>query len=127
MTIDDVIERFDGSLAYSTNSKEICQYIADLLKELQERRKGLGIVRCKKCIYYDPPHVENNGVRYEYAEMTKEAFDKLGTGLVSTEYGVNVGGRCTRDYNAGYDDDKRVFVTENNYCGRAERRTDEQR
>ena len=124
MTIDDVIERFDGSLAYSTNSKEICQYIADLLKELQERRKGLGIVRCKNCIYYDPPHVENNGVRYEYAEMTKEAFDKLGTGLVSTEYGVNVGGRCTRDYNTGYDDDKRVYVPENNYCGRAERRTE---
>lgn len=79
LTIDDVIERFDGSLAYSTNSKEICQYIADLLKELKERRKGLGIVRCKNCIYYDPPHVENNGVRYEYAEMPKEAFDELGT------------------------------------------------
>ena len=39
LTIDDVIERFDGSLAYSTNSKEICQYIADLLKELKERRE----------------------------------------------------------------------------------------
>ena len=42
LTIDDVIERFDGSLAYSTNSKEICQYIADLLKELKER--GLTIL-----------------------------------------------------------------------------------
>ena len=124
LTIDDVIERFDGSLAYSTNSKEICQYIADLLKELKERRKGLGIVRCKNCIYYDPPHVENNGVRYEYAEMPKEAFDELGTGLVNVEYGINIGGRCTRDYNTGYDDDKRVYVPENNYCGRAERRTD---
>ena len=124
LTIEDVIERFDGSLAYSTNSKEICQYIADLLKELKERRKGLGIVRCKNCIYYDPPHVENNGVRYEYAEMPKEAFDELGTGLVNVEYGINIGGRCTRDYNTGYDDDKRVYVPENNYCGRAERRTD---
>ena len=82
------------------------------------------VVRCKNCIYYDPPHVENNGVRYEYAEMPKEAFDELGTGLVNVEYGINVGGRCTRDYNAGYDDDKRVYVPENNYCGRAERRTD---
>lgn len=125
LTIDDVIERFDGSLAYSTNSKEICQYIADLLKELKERRKGLGIVRCKNCIYYDPPHIENNGVRYEYAEMPKEAFDELGTGLVNVEYGINIGGRCTRDYNTGYDDDKRVYVPENNYCGRAERRTDD--
>jgi hypothetical protein len=84
------------------------------------------IIRCKDCIYYDTPHVENNyGVRYEYADMPKEAFDKLGTGLVNAAYGINVGGRCTRDYNAGYDDDKRVYVPENNYCGRAERRTDE--
>ena len=49
LTIDDVIERFDGSLAYSTNSKEICQYIADLLKELKERRKAPEIVRCDEC------------------------------------------------------------------------------
>ena len=124
LTIEDVIERFDGSLAYSTNNKEICQYIADLLKELKERRKAPEIVRCKNCIYYDPPHVENNGVRYEYAEMPKEAFDELGTGLVNVEYGINIGGRCTRDYNTGYDDDKRVYVPENNYCGRAERRTE---
>ena len=110
-------------------SDRICEeherQLAAWLRELQERRKGLGIVRCKNCIYYDPPHVENNGVRYEYAEMPKEAFDELGTGLVNVEYGINIGGRCTRDYNAGYDDDKRVYVTENNYCGRAERRTDE--
>ena len=49
LTIDDVIERFDGSLAYSTNSKEICQYIADLLKELKERRKEPEVVFCKDC------------------------------------------------------------------------------
>jgi hypothetical protein len=48
LTIDDVIERFDGSLAYSTNSKEICQYIADLLKELKERRKADS---CEGCVY----------------------------------------------------------------------------
>ena len=49
LTIDDVIDRFDGSLAYSTNSKEICQYIADLLKELKERRKAPEIIRCGEC------------------------------------------------------------------------------
>ena len=54
MTIDDVIERFDGSLAYSTNSKEICQYIADLLKELRERREAPEIVRCDECTHYIP-------------------------------------------------------------------------
>ena len=83
------------------------------------------IIRCKDCIYYDPPHVENNGVRYEYDEMPADAFDALGTGLVSTEYGINIGGRCCVDYYCkNYSDDKRVFVREDNYCGRAERRTD---
>ena len=46
--IDDVIDRFDGSIAYSTNSKEICQYIADLLKELKERRKADS---CEGCMH----------------------------------------------------------------------------
>lgn len=125
LTLDDAIDRFDGSLSYSTNSKEICQCIADLLKELKERREQPEIITCGECVYYDPPHVENNGMRYEYAEMPKDAFDELGTGLVNVEYGINVGGRCRRDYNAGYADDKRVFVPEDNYCGRAERRTDD--
>ena len=53
LTIDDVIERFDGSIAYSTNSKEMCQYIADLLKELKERRKTPEIVRCGECRYFE--------------------------------------------------------------------------
>ena len=52
LTIDDLIERFDGSLGYSTNSKEICQYIADLLKELKERRKAPEIIRCGECRWY---------------------------------------------------------------------------
>ena len=81
------------------------------------------IIRCKDCIYYDPPHVENNGVRYEYDEMPADAFDALGTGLVNAEYGINIGGRCCVDYYCkNYSDDKRVFVREDNYCGRAERR-----
>ena len=54
LTIDDLIERFDGSLAYSTNSKEICQYIADLLKELKERRKAPEIITCGECKHRDP-------------------------------------------------------------------------
>lgn len=84
------------------------------------------VIRCKDCIYYDPPHVENNGVRYEYDEMPADAFDALGTGLVNAEYGINIGGRCCVDYYCkNYSDDKRVFVREDNYCGRAERRTDD--
>lgn len=112
-----------GTEAYERNLQEHTQ-TAEWLKELVERRKLPEIIYCGECAYYDPPHVENNGARYEYAEMPEEAFDVLGTGLVSAEYGINVGGRCCRDYNAGYDDDKRVYVPKNNYCGRAERRTD---
>lgn len=53
ITIDDMINRFDGSIGYITNSKEICQYIADLLKELKERRKAPEIIRCKDCRHYE--------------------------------------------------------------------------
>ena len=109
-------------------SDRICEehdrQLAAWLRELQERRKAPEIITCGECVYYDPPHVENNGVRYEYTEMPADAFDVLGTGLVTTEYGINIGGRCCRDYNAGYGDDKRVYVPGNNFCGRAERRTD---
>ena len=126
MTIEQAIERAEDTAisAIGCECREEHRQLAEWLRELVERRKAPEIVRCKNCIYYDPPHVENNGVRYEYAEMPKEAFDELGTGLVNVEYGINVGGRCTRDYNTGYDDDKRVYVPENNYCGRAERKTD---
>jgi len=83
------------------------------------------IIHCCDCIYYDQEHIEKNGVRYEYEDMPKDAFDILGTGLVISEYGINVGGRCCRDYNVGYSEDKRVFVSKQNYCGRARRRQDE--
>lgn len=83
------------------------------------------IIHCCDCIYYDPEHIEKNGVRYEYRDMPKDAFDSLGTGLVNSEYGINVGGRCCRDYNVGYSEDKRVFVSGQNYCGRAGRKEDE--
>ena len=83
------------------------------------------IIHCCDCIYYDPEHIEKNGVRYEYRDMPKDAFDILGTGLVNSEYGINVGGRCCRDYNVGYSEDKRVYVSGQNYCGRAGRKEDE--
>ena len=106
-------------------------YDTRMLYEIQDTLESLPavqqeIIRCKDCIYYDPPHVKNNGVRYEYDEMQADAFDALGTGLVNAEYGINIGGRCCVDYYCkNYSDDKRVFVREDNYCGRAERRTDE--
>lgn len=103
-----------------SNKKRLDEWINNLPSVQPE------IIRCKDCIYYDPPHVKNNGVRYEYDEMPADAFDALGTGLVYAEYGINIGGRCCVDYYCkNYSDDKRVFVREDNYCGRAERRTDE--
>ena len=103
-----------------SNKKRLDEWINNLPSAQPE------IIRCKDCIYYDPPHVKNNGVRYEYDEMPADAFDALGTGLVNAEYGINIGGRCCVDYYCkNYSDDKRVFVREDNYCGRAERRTDE--
>ena len=80
------------------------------------------VVRCKDCIYYDPPHVEDGCERYEYSDMPEDAFDSLGTGLVHIGYGMNVGGRCCVDDMKGYSEDKRVFVSESNYCGRGIRK-----
>ena len=133
--MDDLISRqaaidaLDGEIEITgrTNAKAVKGYVR-LVKDRLERLPSAQpeIIRCKDCIYYDPPHVENNGVRYEYDEMPADAFDALGTGLVSAEYGINIGGRCCVDYYCkNYSDDKRVFVREDNYCGRAERRTDE--
>lgn len=83
------------------------------------------LIQCKDCIYYDPPHIENDGQRYEYKDMPPEAFDPITKKYVSVAYGINMGGRCCRDYECGYSEDKRVFVTETNYCGRAEQRGEE--
>lgn len=96
---------------------------AVLLKLLNDKAvDAVPVVRCRDCVYYDNPHVEKDGERFEYKDMPNEAFDDLGTGLVNSNYGINVGGRCCRDYNTGYADDKRIFVPETNYCGRAVRK-----
>ena len=82
------------------------------------------LIRCKDCKYFDPPHVEKNGERYEYNEFPKEAFDLFGIGVTVT-YGTNVGGRCTYYNMSGYPEDKSVYVPTDNYCGRAERKETE--
>ena len=86
-----------------------------------EEAPSIDIVRCKECIYYDPPHVDDNGKRIEYKDLPKEAFDKLGTGFVDMSYGINVGGRCCVDYNCGYAEDKRVYRAEDNFCSKGRR------
>ena len=123
--MDDLISRqaaIDAIMGEPTDAHYPSWY-AERLEQLPSAQPE--IIHCYDCIYYDPEHIEKNGVRYEYEDMPKDAFDILGTGLVNSEYGINVGGRCCRDYNVGYSEDKRVFVSKQNYCGRAERRTDE--
>ena len=98
-------------------------------KRLTVNIEGKGsrpLIHCGECKYYDPPHVENNGVRHEYSEFPPEAFDTvLLDKSVTVEYGINVGGRCCRYCGMGYPDDKRVFVSPDNYCGMAERKKTE--
>ena len=115
----------NDALEWDTKGGYIAPHLARrMIEELPSAQPK--IIHCGECIYYDPPHVEKEDARYEYSEMPKEAFDVLGTGLVSMEYGINIGGRCCVDYYCkSYSDDKRVYVREDNYCGRAERRTDE--
>lgn len=123
MTREEAIRYLIRPILTSTVSSN--EYIkqVDALNMAIEALSKPEIVRCKDCVYYDPPHINDHGERREYKDMPAEAFDKLGTGLVNMSYGINVGGRCLRDYNAGYSDDKRIFVPETNYCGRAKRRT----
>lgn len=81
------------------------------------------LVRCKECIYYDAPHVEKGGKRYEYADMPEDAFDKFGIG-VHSGYGVNVGGRCLRS-KSRLARGKSIFMEEDDYCSKGERRADD--
>ena len=82
------------------------------------------IVWCRECVYYDPPHIQNGTRRYEYKDMPSDAFDKLGTGLVHSGYGVNVGGRCLRS-KTRLARGKSIFMNEDDYCSRGERRADD--
>lgn len=100
-------------------------YQADPIGEGQYHYTLVGeLVRCEECIYYDAPHVEKDGERYEYADMPADAFDELGTGLVHSGYGVNVGGRCLRS-KTRLARGKSIFMDEDDYCSKGKRRTDD--
>jgi hypothetical protein len=76
------------------------------------------LVRCRDCIHWKPPHIlQNDGTEREYNPETDT--DNLGLLLVSVDVGINVGGKCYVDHNTGYSEDKTVFRTEDNYCGKA--------
>ena len=82
------------------------------------------VVRCKECVYYHKAHVEKDGVEYDYSEMPKEAFGAFGIGVTS-DYGINVGGKCEYEKNCGYNVDKSVYRNENDYCSRGKRKENE--
>lgn len=90
-------------------------------QEIVREAPSIDICFCRECIYYDPPHVDDNGKRIEYKDLPEEAFDTLGTGLVNISYGVNIGGRCCVDYNCGYAEDKRVYRAEDDFCSKGRR------
>lgn len=85
----------------------------------------IDIVRCGECIFYDAPHVEKDGERYEYADMPEDAFDAFGVG-VHSGYGINVGGRCLRS-KSRLARGKSIFMDEDDYCSKGERRADDDR
>lgn len=79
------------------------------------------VVRCGECIYYHPAHIKClDGSEKGYNEMPAEAFDKLGTGLVTLEYGINIGGQCEVEKYSGYSEDKSVFRRSDDFCSRGQ-------
>ena len=91
----------------------------DIVKNIPSADPERKIIRCEDCIYFDPAHVEKDGLRYEYKDMPEEAYGPFGTpGCVTVKYGINVGSRCT------YEQDKLVFRHRNDFCSRAEMRGD---
>ena len=78
--------------------------------------KLINIVRCKNCIYWKPPHVqESDGNERPYTEADRDKFGML---AVYGDVGINVGGQCYVDTYSGYSVDKVVFREETDFCSR---------
>ena len=83
------------------------------------------VVRCRECVYFRDAHVRtNDGQMKSYDEFPPEAFGRLGTGDVTSDYGINVGSQCLVDCNRGYGEDKTVFRSANDFCSRGVRKMD---
>lgn len=107
---------------FSSRGAEVDSFVR-MIKRLPSAEPQ--IVRCGECVYYDPPHIEDGTIRYEYKDMPNDAFDGLGTGLVHSGYGVNVGGRCLRS-RLRLAIGKSIFMDEDDYCSRGERRASDE-
>lgn len=83
------------------------------------------VVRCKECAFFRERHVlTEDGQMKSYEEFPPEAFGRLGTGDVTSGYGINVGSQCMVDCNKGYGEDKTVFRQPDDYCSRGVRKMD---
>ena len=73
------------------------------------------VVWCKNCIYWKPPHILlNDGTERDYTESEKKSLFSL----VPMTVGINVGAQCTKNANSGYDCDKTIFMSANDYCSK---------
>ena len=83
------------------------------------------VVRCRECVFFRERHVRTkDGQMKSYDEFPPEAFSRLGTGDVTSDYGINVGSQCLVDCNRGYGEDKTVFRQPDDYCSRGVRKID---
>lgn len=106
----DALPKYTG---YALSANEVAMAV-----ENAPTIDAVPVVRCRECIYWKPPHVlQNDGTEREYNPETDT--DGLGLLMVSVDVGINVGGKCYVDHNTGYAEDKTVFRTEDNYCGKA--------
>lgn len=81
------------------------------------------VVRCRECVFFRERHVRTeDGQMKSYDEFPPEAFSRLGTGDVTSDYGINVGSQCLVDCNRGYGEDKTVFRQPDDYCSRGVRK-----
>lgn len=81
------------------------------------------VVRCRDCMFFQERHVRTeDGQMKSYDEFPPEAFSRLGTGDVTSDYGINVGSQCLVDCNRGYGEDKTVFRQPDDYCSRGVRK-----
>lgn len=116
--MNDLISRKKLLEAYDKAHKGPPGGARKLIEEAPE-----AVVHCKDCCHWKPPHIVlPDGKQRAYKEGDTDG-DPLGM-FVSSDVGVNWGGRCWLEHNRGYGRDMRIFRNEDDYCSRAEKRPD---
>ena len=118
----------DGARAQKKDAAAAIEALQAEVKRLEPKRgEMVEVVRCKDCVYYHKAHVKlddgteldyDSDVVKEYQQKRKESGDPFWE-MVCADLGMNVGGRCERDNNQGYAEDKAVFRSETDFCSKA--------